>query len=350
MGCRLQTQFLVSQPYPYKQPRQLTLQQLFHLGAMIMKSKLAKLTWPALLGGLLVLTGCGGGGGGGGGGVTYSGSTSPATVTATNAEDIGSTATEGVTEAIQSEEAANNNPFAIVITDTDSLSQAVNKIAKDIFNNIGAIELPVGVDLSASELNNEFGEQLFCGGSISVSNSLYNGSSSSGTITFHDLCIDIGSGYGQATMNGTVDVSSSSTSETITYRNVTVTVNGQTYTLNGTETCSLNYPYDCTMSQDYVSNDGSTYRVSDVDVSGDSTSGYYVNAKFYHPNYGYVTITTTSPVLFNCSNGYPSSGTVNFAGAGSSSGTITFRSDCSGYDGTYNTGTETGTFSGDWPA
>jgi hypothetical protein len=320
---------------------------------MIMKSKLVKLTWPALLGGLLVLTGCGGGGGGGGGGgVTYSGSTSPATVTATNAEEIGTTATEAATNTI----AAGNTPFGVAISDNSSNS--VRQQAKDIVKRFQAElqqadNLPVGVTYTSDDLNAEFGENLFCGGTVDGPANIVN--ADSGTVTFHDMCFDLGYGGHTATLDGTVTFSYTESgdtyTDTTTYKNLTVTFNGETYTLNGTEKCTGNYAtseYSC--SDLYNGADGKTYQVSNSDYYGDSVNGYYITATFYHPTYGYVNITTSSPILFNCTNGYPSAGTVNFSGAGGSSGTITFHSDCSGYDGTYNTGTETGTFSGNWPA
>ena len=301
---------------------------------------------------ILIIVGCGDAGvtgGGSGATVTYSGSTTPAAITADNAESVGTGAAEGTTQAVSGFVSSQNNPLGVSISDdATSVAAKVSEISQSIVSGYGSVNLPVGISLSSDQLNAAMSASnaSFCGGSITLPDNYLN-IGSSGTITYNNLCMNI-SGYGEITMDGTVTYSYSSTGSATSYSNVTVTANGQTYILNGTYACSAD---SCSFSQDFVSSTGSTYRVADVSITGSSSSGYYVNATFYHSDYGSVTITTSDPVLLGCSNGYPSSGTINFSGAGGSSGTITFRSDCSGYDGTYTTSTDgTGTFSGSWPA
>ena len=71
------------------------------------------------------------------------------------------------------------------------------------------------------------------------------------------------------------------------------------------------------------------------------------NGTFYHPDHGYVTVNATG-LTFGCTNGKPNGGTITFTGANGSSGDITFRGDCTGYDGNWNDGITAGTFSGNW--
>ena len=92
--------------------------------------------------------------------------------------------------------------------------------------------------------------------------------------------------------------------------------------------------------------DGKTYRVSDFTIGGSDTFGYTINATFYHPDFGSVTIQTTAPITFD-STGKPNGGTLEFT-SGTATGTITFNTDGLGYTGSWIDGGNGGSFSGTW--
>jgi hypothetical protein len=319
-----------------------------------MKTFFAKGTLLGMVAATALLVGCGGGGGGGGTPValTYTGNTDPALIDSSNAQALGASVAENTSEAINAETTGGSNPFGVSLNISNANSPLAGKIAeisRQILTNAQNSNQPVGITYSYNQLNAEIGGAYFCGGSVSITDSLANGSSQSGTITFSDLCFDINyvdpSQSGNLVMNGSVYISTTATTETTTYSNFTVSYAGETYTFSGTEVCSTSYPYDC--STLFEGGDGKTYMVSDLSVTGDDVSGYSISATFFNPTYGSVSVTTSSPITF-CPAGHPNGGTVNITGASGTYASITFRSDCTGYDGDYYDGTSTGTFSGDW--
>jgi hypothetical protein len=287
------------------------------------------------------LTACssGGDGGGGGGNVapTYNGATAPAAVDATNAEAIGTTATEATAEAINSDTASAGSPFGISVTESPDLTieNKVAEIVKKLADQTQLRDRPIAATFSYTEL----GDPNFCGGTFSVPDSVANSPTvpSSFTITFNNICFDApNDGLNQMIMNGQIQYTSTSSGFTIRYINFTVTMDGRTETLNFTMTCD-NFG-GCSYSSDYVGDDGNTYRLENFSVTGSDSAGYNVSATFYHPEYGSVNVTTTSPVLFNCSpDPQPGSGTLSFAGANGTSGSITFDS-CTSYTYCYDDG------------
>jgi hypothetical protein len=327
-----------------------------------MKKALLKITSLGLLGGALLLAGCGGGGGGGGGnaGLTYSGNTSPAAVTGTNAEALATTTTDAVARSIEGGAVSDATPFGIdIATGTPiSVRQQVGEIVKRIRADLQqSSDSPVGVTYSSDELNtllsNELGQTVdwFCGGSLDAPSGLY---ANSGTMVFHDLCFDFnGDGTQQAIVNGTISFTYSESGdtyvETTSYTNVTVQMNGQTYTMNGTERCTgNNVTFEESCADLYTGADGNTYQVEDAFYYGNDSTGYYIDATFYHPTYGSVVISTDSPVFFNCGNGTPGSGILSLQGDGGSSATVTFN-DCMSYTVTFDDGAgNTGTINGTW--
>ncbi|MCI0505579.1 MAG: HtaA domain-containing protein [Gammaproteobacteria bacterium] len=286
------------------------------------------------LGMLVLLTACSSGGGGGGATApTYSGVTTPAAVSASNAEEISTTATEATEQAIVSNNASNSNPLGVSITgSTDSeIPKKVAEIVKKLAAQIQFQNIPAAITISYTEFGPDF-----CGGSVTVPDSAQESTTMNFTMTVNNLCYDAPSdGLSQAVMNGQVQYTGTETTFTVRYINFTVTMDGQTHTLNLTMTCD---DISCTYLSDYVGDDGSIYRVENFNVSGDDVSGYTVSATFYHPTYGSVDITTTSPILFNCSpNPQPGSGSLSFTGSGGTSGSITFDS-CAGYTYCYDDG------------
>jgi len=324
-----------------------------------MKHQRYNFTWSALLSSILVLAGCGGGGGSNNGSVAlrYSGNTAPASVNASNAGEIGATVTEAATQSIQDGEFSEPTPFGVVLSDDSSgnIRQQVNNIVKRISDDLPKNNaLPVGIRYTSDDLNEILGNSAdwFCGGSLDGPAL----DADSGTLTFYNLCFNSDElGGTQIFMNGSMSFAYSesdngkSYTDTTTYTNFKVTINGETHTLNGTETCTGNdktFEYSC--ADLYTGTDGNTYQLSDSSYYGNTSSGYYVNATFYHPTHGSVEISTTHAITFNCDGAMPDSGTISYTGTGGSSGAVTFNN-CTSYTITYNDGAgNAGTINGTW--
>jgi hypothetical protein len=249
-----------------------------------------------------VLIACGGSSGGSSSkdGV-FSGNTSEASLTSENQQDLAEATALGSAQAVNGD----SLPSAAVLmaADNEPLRQLAEKTVA--LNN-----LPIGAaqDVSQGVCTN--------GGSASV-----NSGQSSTVITYNQCDTGFGIFSGTATLTSASDGSS-----TITYRNFTITVDGETDMLNATISCDAQGA--CTIVSDFTAANGKTYRVENSVVSGNSSSGYNVQARVYDPQHGYVNF-TASNVTFNCSNGYPGSGSVSFVSAGQTA-SVSFDS-CNGY-------------------
>jgi hypothetical protein len=278
---------------------------------------------------LLLLAACGGGGGGGGTTVSvpsYTGLTSEARVEDTNAESLSTAAASGATQAV----VADTTGGAFAPRSTPNLEAKLVEISPRIAKWIAGSDA-----LYASKTTDLSGEICDAGGSAIADT---NTAETVGTITFRNC--GISDGYGDAVyMTGTVDyvitlvAGTADTADTLSMTfHVTVSYAGESESINLTLNCvDLSGSPSCSVRSDFTGVDGRVYRVMDIDVTPYGTDTYYVDATIYDPDHGHFDMTTTAPLVLNCSNGVPSSGTVVIFGSGSTSGTITFVS-CSEYN------------------
>lgn len=313
------------------------------------------------------LMGCGGGGGtdGGGDGLAYTGATTPAAITANNAATIAEAAAEAVQQAVLSEEGVAASPFGVVVTDAASvlaIRSKAGEIGVSILKQALASQYPVGIVLTSAQLNAEFGEALFCGGSINISDAYYNAMvnealAGQGTVTLNNICIDMSANgaAGQYVIDGSMAISYNLSQgfENVTYTNFTVTESGAILaTVNGAENCTFTYDsvddmysnYLCTFTSYYRGGDGNVYQMQVASLFGDSTNGWDVDATFYHPSYGSVAM-VASGLKFGCDNGHPSAGAIDIDGASGTSIAVEFI-DCSTYSGSHDAGSSAVSFSG----
>ncbi|MCW8924190.1 MAG: hypothetical protein OQK69_11260 [Gammaproteobacteria bacterium] len=290
----------------------------------------------------LFLSGCSSDGGGSSS-LNYTGSTTAAVIDADNAETISTTATEAATQAISESIADESNPFPLAVDSSNLPSNEINTTVAAIINKLQnqpgnlVTAVTVGADYFTQD-------PYYCGGSITVPD---NENATSGKITFNNFCYSID---GPVTLNGSITFSSTATTLTITYKNFTATFEGESFTINTSMSCNLDaygYITTCTISSLYKGTDGLTYRIDDFSVTGDPTFGFDVDATFYNPTYGSVVITTTSPIMLECTGTQPSSGAISFAGSGGTSGSISFDS-CTSYTYCYDLGSGPTCNSGTW--
>jgi len=75
---------------------------------------------------------------------------------------------------------------------------------------------------------------------------------------------------------------------------------GLVQSVSGSATCTNN-GLNCTYSEDFAASNGTDYRVEDVVVTGNASSGYDMTARVYHEVYGYVDVVATG--LTYCTDG-----------------------------------------------
>ncbi|VAW56367.1 hypothetical protein MNBD_GAMMA07-997 [hydrothermal vent metagenome] len=247
----------------------------------------------------LSITACGGG----------SGSSTPApkaaTLSTTNSQDLSIAATESAKQAITSDSA---NFLAKSTNKIDSNKAITSKVKEIVFE--------------AQTLN-----------SICTDGGSYNdtitgsGTTASGVITFTGC--NIGGGI---ILEGTVTFTGNTTSFTIVYNNLTITVLNEIQTINATIICSTSdQVLTCNTNTAITGIDGRTFEVSKISVTGNSTTGFTVAATVVDPTHGIITISATA-VKFDCTTpieGRPSSGSITFTSNGKT-GSVIFDS-CSGY-------------------
>lgn len=247
-----------------------------------------------------------------------SGSNNNAEITADNMEALATAGTEGVKQAVNSD---NLSPFAQI--NNPSLAQQITVSA---------------VQQASQRPTLAEGDFAICDtGSVSGFDSI---DENGGTITY-DTCV-----IGDVTINGTMIITASSSGDILTY---SITADITFTSLEGVEnvdfssTCTINQSTgatSCTYDSTALGIDGRTYSVSDISVTGDDFSGYSVSATITDPDHGVITITTTTPVTFvGCSNGQPDSGVIVISD-GTDTMTVTYI-DCTSFSIDFNGSTTT---------
>ena len=268
----------------------------------------------------LVLSACGGGGGGGEDdeGIVYSGSRSPATVTAANAGDLAVGGSGGASQAIAADSASNGNPFAPRgITPRSTLAATV----------IAHLQAAAGSQARIAQQSLAICDS----GSAELDQ---NSNGTEGTIVFRSCRLTGGNG---AVLNGTVRFEGTISNSTVTsldmrFVDFTVTYQGESHTVNMTVECSGS-PLSCEVFSDFVGLDGKIYRVELNLVVDNAGSSFDVDAVVYHPDHGYFTIDAS--IAYNdCPGGVPETGTITLTGAAASTASVQFN-DCDSFTVTH---------------
>ncbi len=307
-----------------------------------------------------LLPACGGGGGGddggnddGGGGtntsLNYSGETGQATLTSENSEALATAGASGTKQATSSD----SIPMSMVSRADAPVSH--DEIMQEFAGWVAEVLRGDRSGLAArgvtAERTQDLSGELCDSGSVIIE---YPDSGTAGnwSIVF-DQCtrsVTYGSGSYSSTFDGTVEGVYTDTGSgyrlELRYVNFTVSVHSSTVNYTDTFNMSMTCTGDnegttvsCDYYADYHGYDDRTYRVSDVTVSGDASSGYSVSVRVYDPDYGYVTVTTEVPVTFGCSDGRPDAGRIRMTGANGTVATVEFIS-CTQYVVTFeNVGT-----------
>lgn len=270
----------------------------------------------------LAVAACGGGGGSDDSaaeGIAYTGSRSPASVDAANAEALAIASTGGTNQAIAADTAnnaspispkgaaANSNLVSKIVTQLQNLAAAGNRSANQA--------IPGLCDAGTAEL-------------------AQNSAGTQGTIVFIDCLVSGGNGE---VVNGTVAFSGTVSNSTITSLDIrfidfTVTHLGETHTVNMMVACS-GVPLTCTLSSDFVGLDGRIYRVEIEAVTNIAGTAFDVNATVFDPDHGFVTIDAS--IAYNdCPGGVPESGAITISDTSANPTSVTFN-DCDSFTVTH---------------
>lgn len=291
--------------------------------------------FPAFLLFTFLITGCGGGGGGGGtSSITYSGATTEAAVDETNARELSTTAVDGTTSgdslALRAESGDGaGQPSRLRIA---GLAKTLAQAALSAEPTGGGANVPAGASQSGSGTLNGG-----CGGSVSYSLTYDDVTGSfSGTFTFNNYDDCYGEVInGSTSLSGTLNLSTLELEDfTYSFNSLSVTSGAETETVSGTIVITMTgaFSYQVTFNIVYRDGAGDTYKLEDYVVSFDESSSptvITVSGRVFHPDYGYVTVTTTTPVQIYTFNDYPHAGVIVLTGATGTGGlpttaTVTF--------------------------
>lgn len=268
----------------------------------------------------------------------YSGETAQATLTTDNTKDLATASASGTKQAIDSDSvpvvgARSDLPFS----KEEILEEHADFVAGILEGNNN--QAARGVTAARTE---DLTSALCDSGSI-IATYPDTGTSGNWSIDYNQCTRTTsygGSSY-TTSFDGSVEGTYTQIGNTYRYEyryeNFTVSIQSpyvdHSQTFNMSMTCEFNQnsaEYSCDYYSDYQGYDDRVYRVSEVSVSGNESSGYDVSVRVYHPDYGYVTVMTEIPVTYECANGYPNAGRVLVEGANGTVATVEFTS-CSTY-------------------
>jgi hypothetical protein len=271
------------------------------------------------------LTACGGGGGGGGGGgspsgISYTGLTTEATIDENNAEDLSTGAYQGGQTG-----AAFGSVGAIQAGESGPVGRPrtlkVSQVLEDALHKVDMTSRSGGTFVGAiyTESDTIYGDY---GGSASYTINVNDQTGEfSGSITFNSYSDD-----GVTTISGPVSFSGSLdliTEELIEFNfsfdNLTATSGSDSFTLDG-DISFDNTVSPATMTMTILlkdNNTGKVYKVEDYIMTLTEEVNYVdveVSGTYFDPDYGYVSISTTTPLRIYYDDDYPSEGVLVVTG------------------------------------
>ena len=257
---------------------------------------------------------CSGGGGGGGGtaggaGITYTGSTAQATIDATNSQNLsaeaykgGAFGTSASLGTVQKTVAERPNYLDLALT----VEEAIHQI--NLYALPGVVEAGAVVTASDTIAGG-------CGGTAQYAIQYDNVTGDfTGTLSFAIFCSEGVTLSGSASCSGKVDVNTGNFIQlALSINNFTVASGSVSYTVQG----SITYSYQVTsvtvaMTMLLLDNTtGKVFWINPYDMTLSQGSNYVdfqVSGRFYHPDYGYVDISTPTAFRIYSGSTWPSQG------------------------------------------
>ena len=152
----------------------------------------------------------------------------------------------------------------------------------------------------------------------------------SGEIAFYNFCNDYVIMNGQAKIEGQFERDRDAFGRfTLTFSWLKASTGNRSYTLNGAITIVMGNPTS-TVTMNLALKDnktGTIYKLEDFEVVITRETGYAeyeMSGKFYHPDYGHVTVSTPAAVRIYYGDEYPSSGTLSVTGQNQTTAQMAF--------------------------
>ena len=265
--------------------------------------------------------GCSSGGGGGGGvssGITYKGLTSPAIIDENNAVDIAGSSLIGG-------EIGSNLDVLKSVSETSETGKIprVPDIASCFENVIHGIESSTQKNVSnlhaiQSESDTVTGS---CGGSVSISLSADDQTGNfNGALDFNHYCEEGSTVNGKMSISGNIDVNMGNMNYLeMTFTNINILSGQESISMSGNIDFNLQSS-TMLMTMSFVFKDNNldkTFKYKDFVYEYTTGAGFTdvaLTGRYYNPDYGYVDISTESPLRIYDTDIWPSSGIVTATG------------------------------------
>lgn len=275
---------------------------------------------------LILIVSCGGGGGGGGGptGLTYSGLTTPATITDTNAEAIAASAynagssTTAFTEiamSLEDSEPLVNEPNRLFLADITMVLEAV--VAEIDFESGLETDLPAAIQSDSGDIDGGCGGRAYY--SIQVDD---QSGDFTGSLRFEGYCEEGTTLNGRTTFSGQIDLNTHELEYfTLSFDTITGTSGSESITMDGVINISISGASIAATMNMLIRDDNvhRVYRIENYQMVLTDYAGYIevdISGRFYHPDYGYVDLETTTPFEVYLGDDYPTSGVLEVTGEG----------------------------------
>lgn len=283
-----------------------------------------------LIGVAITLGACGGGGGGGGSSaITYSGATTPATVTAANGEAVATSAYENgasgdsVAGVLASLNVSSGDGFS------GPRTQILAEVLKQDVDEFTALANQHSVGIAKATQTVSGSVDGDCGGTATYSITVDDVSNEfNGSITYSSFCDDIYSISGRLSFQGSY-ANDTFGSTTLTLDSLTIVADGESLAVDGTVTASQSGATTTVVSNLLMQNTaGDVFKTEDLTITSVASATYSevsYSGQFYHPDHGYVTLSTPSGeafVIYDVDD-YPSSGQLVATGANGGTATLT---------------------------
>lgn len=279
---------------------------------------------------------CGGGGGGGGGtnpppatsSITYTGLTTQAAVSESNATDLSEGAYAGADFA-----ASLGSTVSVVVSQGkenrkgSSLPIQLPQIFENSLNKINWKTGKITVGTMQSESGTFYGN---CGGSGSYSLTYDDQTGNfTGQFVYYNYCEDSITLSGSVSISGQININ---TLDFITFNfsfdNVTLTMGADSLTIKGDIHVYVSSA-SVTITENMLLKNNANNKVywcKDYNLTitkGGNYNDFAISGTYYHPDYGYVVISTPTPFRIYTVDTTPSSGVLRLAGSGNTSAVLT---------------------------
>jgi hypothetical protein len=270
---------------------------------------------------LAVLAACGGGGGGGGGVETieYTGVTTQAAITNSNAEEMATDAYLGGDAGSQM-----GGMFGAVGSGGQAGAPRHVAFAKMLAETVQKLDVSSTVAVGVTQSGTQ---PCDTSGNISFTMTVDETTGAfSGSFNYNNCTSGFQTMNGAVTFSGNMDTNGEFTGMTMTFNAVTVSDGGFSISFGGSMSMSgmLSSPVTMTMNMRIRENStGSVVWINNYTVSivtGSDGNGPYeemtVSGRFYEPAHGFVDLTTIAPLRVYDVDEYPSQGELRFDGLG----------------------------------